>query len=335
MASYPHSSSQFPYQRFVNSNVSTWNGTRTFPFDFTKFCFVQTKALNAANIIVGLLVTVLNIGIIYSLLSSRSLRKHVYMVFLIALLVSHSFNGLSCIVIGLTSAIVEDVLLECNLMKWFGMIGRIIGSCDFLFVMLLTIDRVLSVKIPFRYNNLTRRYAAALILLAIGFNVFQFVMMISHFVEVQNLSSKVFSAVSVALIICNVLVYLEVRKQLEKMKITTSGNEEERKVSMSRLQKQKLKSIAVSLMFVVSFIVLWVPLIIVATMQEYSKTIFSKVLIMTLILIATFNAMVDPFIYIILNKKVRTELRRQVFAKLSIRVAVDRTTTVTESKVSH
>lgn len=194
----------------------------------------------------------------------------------------------------------------------------------FLSLILITTDRCLIIKYPFKYEHIKTKIIALEIIST--WTIIFIYMLLFLKVNISGYYRTLFSTVMLgiaafSLILSNVTMYVIAKRHVRAIRRFRTEFDINKK-------KRVLKSTYVCLSFVVSFLVSWIPLFVhnvitfTGAYQPKSTKIFTQVVVR----MAMVNSMLDPFLYLYFNRDAKSELKtiftgieRQSLKKLSVR----------------
>ena len=128
------------------------------------------------------------------------------------------------------------------------------------------------------------------------------------------------TAAIISLPACNVLIFKETRKHIVAISNSmvynsngaTSGKQEEnvkatsipsRQQKKEFIHKKELQAVYVCILMVATYVIFWLPFIVITVTQGYVK---NRSLVLYIVCLAMLNGIADPVIYIGLNRELRS-----------------------------
>ena len=294
----------------------------------------ESETWNIIYKIQGVIVIILNVMVIMIIVARKQLRKRHSNKFLLSLLGSHILLG--CCDLGFSfsmhfnevatqnkssQTITQDIQIES--MDYVTGVGIIL----FMSLLIVTVDRIVSIKYPFAYLKLTTAKVISIIvviwLLSISYTTLSYVFKFSESTgEIITLTLMLASFITLS--ISNWTVYVIVRKQIRQIMSTIveenlPGNNTAKTSKRKLVLDKQLRALHICVGMVISYVIFWSPLLIhdIAKFSGYKNDTFSR----TAILIVFCNSLADPIIYCIINRDLKLEIlqivhkrRRQSFA---------------------
>ena len=312
-------------------------------------------------VVVGSIISVTTIATNTTLLfalgrSTATCKKKPATVYLGALLTTHLIVGVASFVIlpglPLVNASDELVRLAYNIS---GYLFRFLFAVIYCLLIAMLADRMLAVKKPFVYQHFTWVHAVKTLPLVLLCPCLYLAILLVDFKATAMACVFLYSATGSFIVIGNGVIFIEVRNQLNQIKqlapcmqppsppsttatktpATTSNCDTITKPALSTYQKsikRKLqKSIMVSLLFSLSFIICWTPFS-MKTFVDYINGEYQGYLLQnadvaftqSLFIIGISNSILDPFVYVMLNRPVRKAILNTIkcFKHQNVNVSV-------------
>ena len=260
-------------------------------------------------IVESLLMITCNVLAIKVIVSLGKMKTSFYNVVLFLLFVSHLLTALMLFI----KASLFLAYFHKDIIEGVVMARDCFISLEINFTILLSFDRFVAVRKPFFYGKLTSRHGAAAIAVAIGLTIF--------FTAWRTVSTKAYMAAffvviigAVLIIVSNFLLYRSVKRQCRQIAATiVDKSSQQQHDKRQEIRKRELRSLKVCLFIASSYILTWVPLIIVQTLHNFQKAnekdvISVEILIKFLAILTFTNGIWDVVIFFALNLKARTKL---------------------------
>ena len=294
-----------------NSNNTTTNVTTNTPslphelYDFS---------LNYITIFIVILILLSNIPLSYLLISTRKLRQQHSVRFFLNLQACHILTAIVYSIIvhhyeSLESTNAHTIfILGVNLA--YGLLLEM-----FLFIAVYTLDRLLAIKYPYRYQAITdKQVASAIVLLWIPGPVFIIVASVlnADYEDMMIIIIVLISLGATVLTLSNIMVYCIARKHAQAIKNETRVQAGIRNDGTSKPSDHHegkiLKSTYVCLCIVVSFIACWLPIflhnvILLSTGNEVNVNTNNICEI-----VARCNSVFDPVLFVVFRRDVKQVL---------------------------
>ena len=268
------------------------------------------------------------------IISISKIRQNLSNKFLLNLLLSHLFTGLSYVLVTTIHLFknqkfeLQEIHASAEMVTEFAMIT-------------LTTDRFLCIRYSFQYEQLPQWLCYLMMFSCWFLGTIHFIISSSSSAfdgfEMVKITFLVISSIAVmALFINNTLIFKETLRQIKEISVSIthkfeptnassiSVNDTKDNISQvvdsnrkanAEFRKQfiKVKEIRaayICVLMATSFIIFWVPLLVVSFVEGY----MSQYLVPTIYLVIM-NAIVDPVIYTIFNRNVRSNLIRRTVNK--------------------
>ena len=262
----------------------------------------EHKFLNAIkNVHFAVMVTtiVLNIILLLLIVNQKKLRKKHSSKFFLNLQAVHIGLSISSIISTFTESSMEMHLYNAFLMMMF------------LALLMMTCERYLAIKLPYKYGKLTSHVNDIIICSWIPPFVFVFLAKIFRHSEQQNVMMGIglIAVAAIFLTTSNASIYFTVRKHFNVI------NKEKLKNSPINLtiskESKRLKSVYVCFAIVFAFLLLWFPYFIYDLLTlTNTYTDFHEYFIQSVQPIALLNSLLDPILFVCFRHDVKKELRR-------------------------
>ena len=256
-------------------------------------------------------------------------------IFLFALLATHvSIGFVSTLIFSLEFFYGVSAHNNGNLDQEYAMlILHFLYMTAFAMVNLVTLDRLLAVKFPFYYERCSEKFCLyAIIIGLIPPVVFLLMQVIGDIFYAYSIFVLVGLVLSIFIGITNIIVYKEVKRQLQQIARTTvAENQHEKQNKLNCLNKRKWKSASNCALIVLTTILFLLPIEIVTILiLIFRNCFFSEATTHVTYAAGMFvllNSLKDPLLYIFLNKDVKQEMikifRRIIFSRFTYRVNRD------------
>ena len=230
-------------------------------------------------------------------------------VFLVTLFVSHT---VSCL-----NGIPAEIFINQDKRKFdeqfrlvqdiFFVTHELIFICEVLTTIAISIDRYVAIRKPFYYQTLTRK------------NAYYVVMTIVFIATTHSISAFIFdttyTAISFlvvlgcfAICVCNYRLFREVKRQciLTISNVVSEDLTKKRQIKR-RIKLRQLRSLRMCLVIVVTFMVLWIPYLVVFILSRIRKELFSDhyFLLKMVEMLAILNGIVDVLTFFIMKRQAR------------------------------
>ncbi|XP_057308869.1 alpha-1A adrenergic receptor-like [Hydractinia symbiolongicarpus] len=285
----------------------------------------------------GCLVVTVNMTLIFMILHVKKLRKKFNNIFLVNLLLCHAVVGVIAI------CLFEDDLVKTVLNVQH--LSAVVTMLSCLSNVPVTADRFVATNWPYFYPKLTRRKSIFFCVLTWILTV-----ILTAITLQKGLQKKVLDIVTVSfiavmviiLILANAFIYNVVHKQIVEIKKTCvknntymredskgvidtqhgldSNDEHNRKdyqqnSNTARLQAKQVRAAQICAGVVTSYCILWLPLMIHDFLKMFrigSSFVYPGSIYPTIALFLSLsNSLVDPIIYILLNRELKTEWKKR------------------------
>lgn len=258
-------------------------------------------------------ISTVNAVLIVSVLRKRTLRCETSSVYLLCLLVAHFLVGLW----GLSEAVLFSITkklsqLEEDVTARGVSISIYIGIQCYTFsaLVLVTMDRYLAIQNPLKYQFISARFIVVSIILSLFPSILFTALML---IPGEQHSSAIFCVLSllgsVFIVFVNVKVYLTARSHFRNIKKDSVAEDEKQSVLLKkRLMRRQQKSLVITLLLVVTFIIAWLPSYVHLFIAATGRTVPDYVIVISFAILSL-NSLVDPFIYIFLNGKLKRAVK--------------------------
>lgn len=258
------------------------------------------KILNICFIVESVLMIIVNLVAIRVIVSLNILKISFYNLALALLFASHFTTGIALLI----TSILNLASAHDNVVSLLELIRDCSISLEINFTILLSFERFIAVRKPFFYAKLTTRHGAAAIGVVLALTAF---FTIWRTISTKAYISAFFVAIigAVLIIVSNFLLYRSVKRQCRQIAATIiDKSSKQQNDKRQGIRKRELRSLKVCLFIASSYILTWVPLIVIQTIFQNDDSILFKFLA-----IVTFtNGIWDVFIFFALNFKARTKL---------------------------
>ena len=268
--------------------------------------------------------------------SKASCKEKPATIYLVALLTTHLIVGVASFVIlpGLTIVNASNELVRLAY-EISGYLFRFLFAVIYCLLIAMLADRMLAVKKPFMYQNFTWVHAVKTLPLVVLCPCLYLIILLVNYKGTAMACVFLYSATGSFIVIGNAVIFIEVKNQLNQIKqlspciqpssttsptttLTTAPNCDTSTATTpfaiyQKSFKRKLqKSIMVSLLFSLSFIICWTPYslktfvdFINDAYKEYMLQNTNLPLSQSLFILGISNSILDPFVYVMLNRPVR------------------------------
>ena len=282
----------------------------------------------------GILIIITNMVVILFVLSRKRLKKQHVNIYLTSLLFSHILIGLEELLDSFARHFPRDhELREVDQYAY-----TVLSLCQCLNLSLITIDRLIAIKYPFIYLHITTKTVLhtvgitwlSVLLLAILLIIFK---VNSSYVHLVFRISTAGVAI-ILLALSNVIIYGIAVRHIHEIKrtsikyvnnekhsitvtpttsstgsFTNRSADETKSVRSIRNMDSLLRSTLVCSVIVLSFALCYIPVLINNILILTKKRDFSTVGPFLYVL-AYFNSLFDPVIYVAINKEIKKEIRK-------------------------
>ena len=268
----------------------------------------------------SVLIITSNTAVIAIIVKASHLLRKLHNLYLLTLLISHVFVGLTAICLDLELLIVENSThyISPTIFLISKSIHVAIIVYSFVSVVLVTLDRFLAVKFPFLYEKITKRVFAVSLLVGA---ILPISCLVLSLIGLEEMCYTVFVLASfvvvIVLIVSNGMIYILLKKEYAAItKTIVTNRKDDYKHITEKLKKRQCTSVKLCLIIVLSFVICWLPTAvnigIIAIVGYDGHPLKSKVvLIRTIGLILSYgNSIIDPITYVLLNRGVRKEIRK-------------------------
>lgn len=253
----------------------------------------------------SVIIFLLNSTCIFIIFKNRRLLKNLQNIYLSGLLISHGGNGLSDILAYTTRTLSPIISLA------FKNIRYMLYSSACFYTLFLSLDRFLAIKRPFFYQTLSKSFIICTNI-AIMFCTMSF---LSLFL-INNLYGMYMSILSILIAsfmlgVFNSIMYLELKKQFRNIQSTSVHNSSKDQLkSRKKIKHRQLRALKLCVFITVSYVTFWSPYMISGLISKTStRSAVDIFLANCLEIFAVLDSIVDPLIYIYLNKTVKRKFR--------------------------
>ena len=273
------------------------------------------------------LIVIVNALPIWIIISTRTIRRNMSNKFLLNLLLSHFALG----VIYAVYMIIQ--LFQTKMPDIIGSFSMIISFS----LTVLAIDKLGCIKYPFYYHNLPKWVSCLMMCLCWMLCILHLVLGIM-FSDVKGRRNKqitflvIDSVESMILFVSNILIFKETRRHIKAISSSMTANIDtadrsvvtnKNTVHMANLsydssntaelrkqfiQKKEIRAAYICILMATSYVIFWIPFYVVYTFGE----LHTGTNLTNTIYAAMTNSIVDPVIYISLNKKIRSSVIKRL-----------------------
>lgn len=162
----------------------------------------------------SIFIVLANSYVLVLIVRKRSHLTNICNIFLLALLCSHLGIGIAGLLMFNIDDISNNPFDHESIFEWMTLcIYQIFSLSTFCFIMLVTIDRMLAIKRPLVYSELTWKFCVVSISLAMIFPVVFIISEISSKQHIYNLLLFCKAMASIVLAVSHHLIYVEVKRQ--------------------------------------------------------------------------------------------------------------------------
>ena len=184
----------------------------------------------------------------------------------------------------------------------------------------LTLDRLFAVKYPFIYQtSIKTKHVYIIISSAWILSLIYLIFLLVAWQQLEMSAIKQISSLSflivvlsgfVTLVLSNILIYFEAKKQLREISKTYVDNVNRKMSTKSLLQRRELRLIQINVGMVASFVLFLLPLLITKMYSYVNNKFISLDFELAAWYLVCFKYIFDPIIYIALSHDVKEEIRR-------------------------
>lgn len=251
----------------------------------------ESMALDFSLGVVAGSMFLLNLCLIILILRCKKLyRKHNVKCF-ISLFTAHILMAVSQFLSNLYDNVEIPLLMNALLLQMFSSL------------MIASIDRFLAIKYPFRYNKITTRHVNGTVAISWILSMVFFASIVV--INIQQTSLTILSSClivvsSLVLTATNFSVYSLAKRHSKAIEKTTVQTTENRNPS------QRNKFIYVCFALVASFVVLWLPYLTYNILKLLGFNDQCKILLRSTEFFAFSNSVLDPVLFVLFRKDVKT-----------------------------
>ena len=248
----------------------------------------ETEPLTVTNIfpthaiVLGSLISITtlftNSCLLYGFWKSLRGKKQTSIVFLVPFIFTHWLVGLGGFaqfpVLVILNATYDQLVIFND---FAGVYFRFVIAINYSLLIILLIDRLVAVKKPFVYQNFTKGKAFKILPIALIFPACYLIALLVDFKNTSMFCSFSYLCTGFILIAGNIVIFLDVHKQLKQIHhltvsthIKCSKDDSKQKNQAKAFKKKLQKSVLVSMMFTMTFVIFWLPTC-VLTIIEFSK----------------------------------------------------------------
>ena len=250
--------------------------------------------------------------------STSTCKKSPTTVYLISLINCHLVVGIGSFAVlpglSIANASYEQVYLVYDISGYF---FRLILGINYCLLFAMLVDRMIAVKKPFLYQNFTWIQAVKTLLLVPLLPCLYLAILLINFEGTSMACNFMYAATGSFMVIGNAVIFMEVKNQLNKIRHLTSRvsttDGDVRAIAASKSFKRQLqKSIVVSLLFTLTFILCWTPLTL-KNFVDFTNGVYEGNIMNSLdmalhnsfFIIGLANSIFDPVVYVMLNRPIR------------------------------
>lgn len=263
------------------------------------------------------LIVCVNLYVLILIGRKRCHLRSVCNIFLSALLVSHLGIGIVGLFMFNVNTEAKDSLFNhMDPYQWTTLcMYQFFSLSTVCMIVLVTVDRLIAIKRPYFYNELTWKFCISSTSIIMAFPIGFIISEMNSKKHIYNLLLFCKALASIVLAISHHLIYREVKRQFHRIsKLIVCENLILVAQKKSKLHQRKIKSTRTCYFIVLSNIVFWLPcsitFILILTAKEevyWSDTILQ--LRYAAHVFENLNSLKDPLMYAILNKDLRCQLR--------------------------
>lgn len=222
-------------------------------------------------------------------------------IFLLTLFAAHAvscINGLPAMAVYIYNGTRINPYTRSSLVM-----NEFIFIVEVLTTITLSIDRYLAIKKPFMYQNLTEKHAYLTISVILFLGVLHTIPAFLFETTYVAISSLIIIG-CIAICICNYRLFAEVKQQCKQISTTIVHRDHETELQMkSKINMRLLKSLKMCLVFVLTFLMLWMPFLVIVVLTK--KKIMNNLIYKMMQLIAILNGIFDPLTFFVFRRKAR------------------------------
>ena len=297
------------------------NSTSSAVNDTIKINFNITMCLSV-------LIVITNSIPIWIIISTRTIRRDMSNKYLVNLWLSH-------VVVGLFSIVVTIILFVINnSIKWALFTGSASITTSFALIT-FTVDKFVCIKYPFHHQNLPNwlSYLVMLFCWIIGAIHLVIGEIFSSVSDMKNMRLTFLGtgcAVLVVLLVCNALIFKELRRHIKAISASITSNIVTINISVvpnnniantadydlssttdlrkGFIKKKEIRAAYVCIYMATSYTIFWIPFFVVSFVSDLN----TPTNLGYTIYVGAINSIADPVIYICFNKRVRTTITKRL-----------------------
>ena len=280
----------------------------------TKYIYYQPSWSKYCLLINAILIVLVNLYVLLLIARKRSHLPSICNIFLFGLLMSHLGAGtVSSLMFNVDSAINNSTHEHNGMYERLTLcIYHFCGVSTFCMIILVTIDRLLAIKWPFIYNQLTWKFCAFSISTIMVFPIIFIIFELRIEIHSYNIILFCKAMTSIVLAFSHHLIYREVKAQFQKISktivcddLTLQGEKRE------KLNQRMVKSTRMCYFIVLSNIIFWIPCSITSVfILNQGNKYWNEITIQVQCAVYVFlnvNSIKDPLMYVVLNKSLKDQ----------------------------
>lgn len=223
-------------------------------------------------------------------------------IFLLTLFVAHAascINGLPAMVVYIYNGARTNPYIRSSLVM-----NELIFIIEVLTTITLSIDRYLAIRKPFLYQNLIKKHAYFTISMILFLGILHTIP--AFLFETTYIAISFLIIIGcIAICICNYRLFKEVKQQCKQISTTVVHRDNETKLEMkNKINMRLLKSLKMCLVIVLTFLMLWMPYLVIVVLTK--KKIIKYFLYKMMELIANLNGIFDALTFFMFRSQART-----------------------------
>ena len=287
----------------------------------TEYRYYQPSWSKYCLLINAIMIVLVNLYVLLLIARKRSRLRSVCNIFLCGLLMSHLGTGtVSLLMFNVDSAINNSTHEHNGMYERLTLcIYHFCGVSTFCMIILVTIDRLLAIKWPFVYNQLTWKFCAFSISTIMVFPIIFIIFELRIKIHIYHIILFCKAITSIVLASSHHLIYREIKSQFQKISKTIVCEDIPlQKEKREKINQRLMKSTRMCYFIVLSNIIFWIPrgitsVFILTQGNKYWNEITIQVQCAVYVFL-NMNSIKDPFMYVVLNKS----LKRQFILDCSI-----------------
>lgn len=275
----------------------------------------MNTAVSSGFIAVASTSILINTTCLYLVLTDRQLKLKLMNVFLIGLFLSYDLLSAVDICRSVFAFLGYSLRPGYNPLIG-GFVRFVFLRISICFLVLLSIDRYLAVKHPFFYKTLTWKHGtvAAIVNAVLSFVCFVNDILMeksyySVYIYVYNALVAIVAIIITALTWSVYKVAKQQQLQISKVTIKDYNKDLETRTAEHRHTKMRVKSMVISLGIVLTFTMFWMPLWVYSFVSPRTG---NDNMAAKLLLFSTLDTIVNPVLYIGLNREVRRSFTKRL-----------------------